>query len=663
MPRLGFLIVDDDPLMLALLEPRLRDVKLGDAVGVRTFTSPDQALAFLRAARDAPRVVLTDFNLKADMNGLDLLASVARSHPETLRILMSGYSREQIGVSGAAPIHGFVEKDLRAEDILRNLHAVLQQAAVARPEAAAPSVPAPSAPAPSAPAPAKPAPMAAAPDPRDVFDRFVHHTDDFALIALDPHGIVRTWNPGGERIKGWKANEIIGRHFSAFYTPGDVAAHKPYYVLQRAAEEGRFEDEGWRIRKDGTMFWANAVVTAIRDDGGELLGFVKVTRDLTARRHVEESVRQSEERYRLFIESVKDYAMFILDTTGHVMTWNEGAQRLKGYRPEEIVGKHFSVFYAKEDRARQHPQEELTIALREGRYEEEGWRVRKDASTFWASVTITALYDADRRHLGFAKVTRDLTERKRAEEGLRTRADAFAQLNRELDAFSHSVAHDLRAPLRAIRSLSERVVEQAGAKLDADAVASLKAIGTSTEQMGVLIQDLLDLSLATRHELDRVDIDLSELVDAILEEKKVLYPGRTIHAQIESGVHAFADARLVRVALANLLDNSLKFTRGKEAYIEFGREPDEQGGAYYLRDHGVGFPPEKADRLFQPFVRLHSGQDFPGTGIGLSIVERIVRRHGGRISAGSSETTGTTFCFTLGERPRAQADVKAVTTA
>ena len=644
--RAGIVVVDDDPLMLAMLEPKLRalDVATG---GVRTFGGPEAVLEWLAGASEAPRLVLSDYNLKASMTGLELLTRVSRSHPGTVRVLMSGYSRERIGFPADAPIHGFVEKGLRADDVVRRVAEIFAAAAQTA------AVPAPGAPRDASRGAAR-APEAAvalsrpAQDglgPMEIFRRFISTTDDFAIFALDPQGLIMTWNPGAERIKGWTPKEVIGRHLSTFYPAADVAAHKPRYVLRRATEEGRFEDEGWRVRKDGSMFWANAVVTAVRDDAGNLMGFVKVTRDLTARRHSEDALRQSEERYRLFIESVKDYAMFVLDSTGHIMSWNQGAERLKGYRPEDIVGRHFSVFYTKADRDRHHPEEELAIALREGRYEEEGWRVKKDGTQFWANVTITALFDSDRRHIGFAKVTRDLTERKRAEEGLRHRAESYAELNRELDAFSHSVAHDLRAPLRAIQALTEHILEDARPRLAEDDVRSLEAILGSSRQMSLLVQDLLDLSLTARQAPRRVDVDLSALVQRAVEERKAYYPDRRVEVHVQPGLHAEADERLIHLALTNLVDNAIKFTRGPTALVEFGRDPD---GAFFVRDQGVGFPPEMAPRLFQPFARLHSGLEFPGTGIGLTIVDRIVRRHGGRVWAESHEGKGTTFRFTLG---------------
>src|SRR4051812_12404062 len=245
---------------------------------------------------------------------------------------------------------------------------------------------------------------------------------DYAIFMLDPQGNIATWNAGAERAKGYRADEAIGRHFSMFFPPEDVAAGKPERLLRTAREEERVEDEAWRLRKDGTRFWADVVITRIDDKNGKLVGFTKVTRDLTDRRRSEEALRQSEERMRLMVEAVRDYAIFMLDPDGRVASWNSGAQRLKGYTPREIVGEHLARFYPPEDVAEGKPEREIEIATATGRFEEEGWRVRKDGSRFWANVVLTAVRNGDGVLLGFTKVTRDLTERKRATEEVIERA-------------------------------------------------------------------------------------------------------------------------------------------------------------------------------------------------------------------------------------------------
>ncbi len=251
------------------------------------------------------------------------------------------------------------------------------------------------------------------------FGKFVAGVRDYAVFLLDRAGNVATWNAGAEQIKGYAAHEIVGTHFSRFYPPEALASGWPAHELEVAAKTGRFEDEGWRVRKDGTLFWASVVITAVRDDAGAVRGFLKITRDLTDRKQAEEKLRLGEERFRLLVEGVKDYAIFMLDPEGRVATWNAGAERLKGYAAAEIIGRHFSTFYPPDVVARGWPAEELRRATADGRVEDEGWRVRKDGTTFWAGVVITALRDEAGTLRGFAKVTRDLTERRAAEEAAR----------------------------------------------------------------------------------------------------------------------------------------------------------------------------------------------------------------------------------------------------
>src|SRR6266576_3155611 len=249
----------------------------------------------------------------------------------------------------------------------------------------------------------------------ETFRQLVDDVQDVAIFMLDGAGRVSTWNSGAERIKGYRAEEIVGQHFSRFYPPEAVAEGKPARLLAIAARDGRVEDQGWRVRKDGARFWAEVIITARRDSEGAVIGFAKVTRDLTARKETQDALHRSEQTFQLLVESIQDCAIFMLDPDGRVASWNAAAERIQGYRAHEIMGEHFSTFYPPDDVAQGKPQWALEIAEREGRHEDEGWRVRKDGTRFWANTVISPMRDSQGGLIGYAKVTRDLTQRRRAD--------------------------------------------------------------------------------------------------------------------------------------------------------------------------------------------------------------------------------------------------------
>jgi PAS domain S-box-containing protein len=332
----------------------------------------------------------------------------------------------------------------------------------------------------------------------EIFRQWVKSVTDYALFVLDPEGYIGSWNSGAERLKGYTADEIIGRHFTIFYTAADLAAGKPADELRIAGETGRFEDEGWRVRKDGSRFWANVLITRVNDTDGSLLGFGKITRDLTER-------RQAELRYRLLVDAVTDYAIFSLDPTGRITSWNSGAQRIKGYNANEIIGKHFSVFYEDEDRRAGLPARVLSTAEQTGHFEGEGWRMRKDGTRFWASVVVTALRDEEGNLYGFSKVTRDISDRKALMDELRRHSHELElrvaerdQSNAELEAFAYSVSHDLRAPLRAISGFSEALEEDYKSALDSTGKEYISEIKDAVGRMNSLVQDLLEYGRVSR---------------------------------------------------------------------------------------------------------------------------------------------------------------------
>jgi len=369
-----------------------------------------------------------------------------------------------------------------------------------------------------------------------------------------------------------------------------------------------------------------------------------------------EALRQSEERFRLMIESVKDYAIILLDPEGRITSWNAGAERIKGYRAEEILGKPFEVFYTPEAIAAGRPQAELRQALAEGRFEEEGWRVRKDGSRFWANVIITPLYTEEGALLGFVKVTRDISERRRAEEQLQAlnadllqRTAALEASNKELEDFSYSVAHDLRSPLRSLDGFSRYLLEHTIAHLNAQEQDYLQRMRAAAQRMARLIDDLLNLARIGRTAMRMEPVNMSDLAAEILARLHRRDPQRRVVTEIAPDLLVQGDHSLLRIALEHLLDNAWKFTSTREeARITLGMLRLDDTAVYFVRDNGVGFDMAYSDKLFTPFQRLHAEEEFPGTGIGLALAQRIIQRHGGRIWAEAEVGHGATFYFTLG---------------
>jgi PAS domain S-box-containing protein len=373
---------------------------------------------------------------------------------------------------------------------------------------------------------------------RDSEDRFrllVEGLLDYGIFMLDLAGHIASWNVGAERMKGYRAEEIVGKHFSIFYSPEEIVAGKCEMELKLAAEAGRYAEEGWRYRKDGSKFWADVVITKITDPAGRHIGFSKVTRDLSGRKRAHEQLRRSEERLRLLVASVKDYAIFALDPVGRVESWNPGAERLKGYSADEIIGQHFSRFYPQEDVRAGKCEMELEEAARIGRFEDEGWRLRKDGSRFWANVVISAIRDQDGRLVGFAKVTRDLSERKRHEEerlslarteearrvaeenqertyalaqDLRSARDRAEEATRLKDEFLATVGHELRTPLAAILGWGRLL--QGGKMEPTKAKRAIDAIVRNAVAQNQIVDDLLDVSRIVSGQL-RLDIDFVDI--------------------------------------------------------------------------------------------------------------------------------------------------------
>ncbi|MDN3921266.1 PAS domain-containing hybrid sensor histidine kinase/response regulator [Roseateles violae] len=474
------------------------------------------------------------------------------------------------------------------------------------------------------------------------FRLLVDSVQDYAIFMLDPEGRVLSWNSGAERLKQYRAEEIIGRSFAEFYPPEAIAAGWPQEELRRAALLGRFEDEGWRLRKDGTRFWANVVLTALRSADGSLLGFGKVTRDLTERRQHEELLRRSEEQFRLLLASVTDYAIFMLDPEGHVLTWNAGAQRIKGYAAEEVLGRSFAIFFTPDDIKAGVPAQELAAALQQGHSRREGWRVKKDGSRFWANAILTPIRDADGSLRGFAKVTRDLTEQRRAED--------LERSSRQLHEFIAMLGHELRNPLAPITNAVG--ILQLSAGLPPAAARAGEIIGRQLGQLTRLVDDLLEVGrLVTGKIALRVGpIDYREVVQLSVEAARPLIEQRRHQLNLllpQEPLPVFGDATRLSQALQNLLLNAARYTP-EGGRIELRVGADEGQVQVVVNDNGVGIAPEAQQRIFELFLQEQEGRPAAqgGLGIGLTLARRLIELHGGSLSV-HSEGTGQGSSFTI----------------
>jgi PAS domain S-box-containing protein len=608
------------------------------------------------------------------------------------------------------------------------------------------------------------------------FDLLVASVKDYAIFLLDRDGRVTTWNQGAEIIKGYDSREICGQSIERFYTPEDLAAGRPRQLLARATAEGRVEDAGWRVRKDGSRFWADVVITAVRDPAGELLGFIKVTRDLTARREADErlrrseaslaatlysigdavlatdeqaritrvnpvaerltgwreaealghplrevfriinedtraeapnpvdrvlaegvvvglanhtaliardgterpiadsgapildaegrprgavlvfrdisderraevALRQSEEKLRQMIASVRDYALFMLDPDGRVISWNPGAQRITGYRDDEIVGQPLARFFVPEDAAEGKPERELELAVRDGRFEEENWRRRKDGSRFWANVIITPMIDDAGELTGFVKITRDLTERRDQEEE-RLRLAQAQEAIRLRDEFLSIASHELKTPLTALQLQLYSLHQQLSAATDPLGRKAERAVQIG-ERLGQLIETLLDVSrIATgKLRLARETFDLMEAVrDAVDRMRETATAaGCTLTLTTTGTLPGRWDRLRIEQVLTNLVANAIKYAAGKPIEVWAGRE--DEMAMLRVRDHGPGIAASELPRIFERFERAASTRHYGGMGLGLYVARQIAEAHGGGIDAANLDDGGA--CFTV----------------
>ncbi|WP_223512402.1 PAS domain-containing sensor histidine kinase [Pseudomonas sp. GL-B-19] len=474
---------------------------------------------------------------------------------------------------------------------------------------------------------------------------------DYAIYMIDPDGIITSWNSGARRFKGYEEAEILGQHFSRFYTEEDRRAGLPQRALDTAINEGRFEGEGWRVRKDGTRFWSHVVIDPILDPTGKLLGFAKITRDLTDRKMGEETLKQSEQQFRLLVQSVTDYAIYMLSPDGRLTNWNQGAQRIKGYRPEEVIGQHFSMFYTPEDREAGEPQRALETAIREGRFENKAWRVRKDGTRFFAHVVVDPIWGDTGTLLGFAKITRDITEATLAQQDLeRTREALFqAQKMQAIGQLSGGIAHDFNNLLTVILGNLEIVRKRIG---DDPKLTRLVDNARQGALRGVSLTQRM-LAFARRQELKFESVEIPALIEGISGLlRSSLGPSVVLETNFCAELEpVMADVNQLELAVLNLVTNARDaMPDGGEIVITAKKaEPGDQTalslkeGSYVclsVTDTGEGMNEETLASAMDPFFTTKGVGK--GTGLGLSMVHGFIEQLGGRFILKSRKDTGTT---------------------
>ncbi|MHA6575514.1 hybrid sensor histidine kinase/response regulator [Pseudomonas yamanorum] len=471
---------------------------------------------------------------------------------------------------------------------------------------------------------------------------------DYAIYMLDTNGLIRSWNSGAKKIKQYEQSEVLGRHFSPFYTPEDLASDLPGRALKSAEQSGRFEGEGWRIRKDGTRLWALVIIDPIRADDGTLIGFAKVTRDLTERKAAEQALRQSEQQFSLLVQGVTDYALYMLDPNGVITTWNAGAQRIKGYEPAEVIGKHYSLFFQREDVDNNVPQRALETVIREGRYEGQGKRLRKDGTGFLAHVVIDPIKNEQGQLVGFAKITRDVTESVQAQQEIKETREALfqAQKMESLGQLTGGIAHDfnnlLMVILGSLELAKKRVPPDSRTySLLNNAIAGAQRGATLTQRM---------LAFARRQELDPQPVDVGDLIRNMSDLlSRMLGAGISVDTQFPLILRpVLVDMSQLEMAVMNLVINARDAMEGRGRILISAREDSYPGRpndaerliCIAVTDTGPGMDDATLQRAMEPFFTTKGAGK--GTGLGLSMVHGLATQSQGHFVLKSKEGEGTT---------------------
>ena len=500
----------------------------------------------------------------------------------------------------------------------------------------------------------------------DPYRLILENVRDFAIFSVDLRGRVEKWNPGAARFFGYEESEILGQPMEVLYVPEDRAAGRAELEKAQAALTGSSEDERWHLKKDGSRFFVSGFVNAMYDDDHHLCGFIKVARDVTARKLLQEQLSASEAKHRLILETIKDFALITLDLNGVIQSWNAGAEVTFGYTEREMLGQNHAVLYSKSAQAKREAETQLAEAVRTGVSQREHWLSRKDGKEVYVIDVLRPMTNACGQAHAVLKVSRDVTQRQVTrmqleaaqrelqqiredlEQQVARRTGALEQTIQSLELVLYHVAHDLRAPLRAMEGFSSILVNRYRQSADSETVRLTDMISEAARRMDHLIQDLLTYGRLCHEPVRREKVGLSTALETALLELREDVQQSGAQVDIKGALpKIWGDPLVLSQVLAQLLSNAMRFAVvGRPPHIVLWAEPRESNLRLWIEDNGIGIEPEYLDRIFWLFERL-SQENSASTGMGLPIARKGMDRMEGSIGVQSTPGVGSRFWIEL----------------